>query len=161
MTRLHQELLIASFGPSMTQELLDETIRTAGRYSAGLQTLLSKGHPVRAVALGELGKLLAVDEPNPVAPPTSAAGPSASGVAPARFPPSGPARLKLAYESLVRAHEELMIGFGRDGDGGMLGAEIREAIVRLEKELGVWTSGIRNTLQDLVATRSAGSPLGS
>ncbi|KAI0693920.1 SET domain-containing protein [Cerioporus squamosus] len=147
MTRLHKELLIAELPSALSQETLDETIRTAAKYSAGLQTLLPKGHPVRAVALGELGKLLAVDEPSP---------PSGEDAA-ARFPPSGPARLKLAYESLVKAHEELLIGFGKADGGGQLGRDIRDNIVRLEKELGVWTSGIRNALEDTVAARMGAS----
>ncbi len=147
MTRLHQELLIADLPTALSQETLDETVRTAAKYSAGLQSLLPKGHPVRAVALGELGKLLAVDELSP---------PSGSDAA-GRFPPSGPARLKLAYESLVKAHEELLIGFGKAGGGGQLGREVREAIVRLEKELGVWTSGIRNALEDTRAARAGPS----
>ena len=152
MTRLHQELLIDSLSTSsVTQELLDEAIRTAAKYSAGLQTLLPKGHPVRAVALGELGKLLAVDEPAP----TSASDHAAAG----KFPPSGPPRLKLAYESFVKAHEELQIGFGKKVGGGQLGADIREAIVRLEKELGIWTTGIRNVLEDTPeAARRVRSP---
>ena len=134
------------------------TIRTAARYSAGLQTLLPKGHPVRAVALGELGKLVAVDEPSPsTADPTSQGASSELGPGPCRFPPSGPARLKLAYDSFVRAHEELLIGFGRADGGGRLGAEVRDAIVRLEKEFSVWISGMRNVLQD-VAAGKASSP---
>ncbi|PCH45077.1 SET domain-containing protein [Wolfiporia cocos MD-104 SS10] len=139
MTRLHQELLIASLPTSLTQEVLDDTIRTAGKYSAGLSALLPGGHPVRGVALAELGKLLAVDEP---APRTDA--PAQQNT----FPPSGPARLKLAYETLVRAHDELVVGFGADNGGGQVGREVREAIVSLEKELGMWTQGIKNVLED-------------
>ncbi|EJF63742.1 SET domain-containing protein [Dichomitus squalens LYAD-421 SS1] len=152
LTRLHKELLIDSLSSSSpTQETLDEAVRTAARYTAGLQALLPKGHPVRAVALGELGKLLAVDEPAPT---------SASDYAGAeKFPPSGPPRLKLAYESFVKAHEELLIGFGKKSGGGLLGAEIREAIMRLEKELGIWTTGIRNVLEDtLVSAQRVGPP---
>nr|VWO95993.1 Alcohol dehydrogenase 1 [Ganoderma boninense] len=141
MTRLHQELLVETLqGPGLNQETLDEVIRTAARYGAGIQALLPKGHPVRAVALGELGKLLAVDEPSPA--------PVSDATANGKFPPSGPARLKLAYESLVKAHEEMLIGFGRQVGGGQLGREIRDATVRLEKELGVWRTGIRNVLED-------------
>ena len=104
---------------------------------------------MRAVALAELGKLLAVDEPSP---------PGMSDVAEAgRFPPSGPARLKLAYEALVRAHEEVLVGFGKADGGGQLGRELRDAIVRLEKELGVWTTGIRNALEDTVIGQGASS----
>ncbi|KAI1798145.1 SET domain-containing protein [Ganoderma leucocontextum] len=141
MTRLHQELLIDTLlSPSLTQETLDEAIRTAAKYSSGIPALLPKGHPVRVVALGELGKLLAVDEPTPT--------PASDAAVNGRFPPSGPSRLKLAYESLVKAHEELLIGLGKRVGGGQLGKEIRDAIVRLEKELGVWTTGIRNVLED-------------
>ncbi|KAI0777740.1 SET domain-containing protein [Trametes elegans] len=145
MTHLHQELLIASFPSSLSQESLDEVIRTAAKYSAGLQGLLPKGHPVRAVALGELGKLLAVDEPSPPSNPAAAA----------TFPPSGPQRLKLAYESLVRAHDEMLIGFGKENQGGLVGRDVRDAIVRLEKELGVWTSGIKNALEDAARAQRA------
>ncbi|KAH9896929.1 SET domain-containing protein [Cubamyces lactineus] len=147
MTHLHQELLIAALHSSQSQESLDEAIRTAAKYSVGLQGLLPKGHPVRAVALGELGKLLAVDEPAPSTDPAQAS----------KFPPSGPARLKLAYESLVRAHEELLIGFGKPNQGGYIGKDVREAIVRLERELGVWNTGIRNTLEDAMLAQRASS----
>ncbi|KAM5533874.1 hypothetical protein V8D89_012414 [Ganoderma adspersum] len=152
MTRLHQELLIETLqDPGLKQETLDDAIRTAAKYGAGIQAVLQKGHPVRAVALGELGKLLAVDEPSPA--------PASDAAANGRFPPSGPARLKLAYESLVKAHEELLIGCGRELGGGHLGREIRDAIVGLEKELGVWTTGIQNVLEDTpsVGRKKAGT----
>jgi len=139
LTGLHKTLLLSSFSEDMSQELLDETIRTAAKHCVGLSTLLLDGHPVRAVALAELGKLLAVDEPSP----------ATSLAANVAFPPSGPPRLKAAYETLVRARNEVMIGFGRDNDGGELGRNIRETLVSLEKELGVWTQGIHNALQDL------------
>ncbi|KAI0746851.1 SET domain-containing protein [Daedaleopsis nitida] len=147
MTRLHHELLLASLPSSPTQDTLDESIRATAKYSAGVQTLLPRGHPVRAVALGELGKLLAVDEPAPPRDTDSVAG--------GRFPPSGPARLKLAYECLVRAHEEMLIGYGKSAGGGELGREVRDAIVRLEAEIGVWTVGIKNAWQDAVAEKAA------
>ncbi|KAI0674368.1 SET domain-containing protein [Trametes maxima] len=147
MTHLHQELLIASLPSSLTQDILNDVIRTAAKYCAGLQGLLPKGHPVRVVALGELGKLLAVDEP---APRTDA-----TQTAVAQFPPSGPPRLKLAYDTLVRAHEELLIGFGNENGGGQVGADVRDAAVRLEQELGIWTAGIRDTLKDTMAAGRA------
>ncbi|OJT01751.1 N-lysine methyltransferase SMYD2 [Trametes pubescens] len=146
MTRLHQELLIASLPTSLSQESLDEVIRTAAKYNAGLQPILPKGHPIRAIALAELGKLLAVDEPASLASPAQAS----------MFPPSGPPRLKLAYESLVRAHEELLVGFGKANGGGHVGRDVRDAIARLEKEIGVWTSGIKNALEDSVLAQRAG-----
>ncbi|KAG2064453.1 SET domain-containing protein [Suillus decipiens] len=137
---LHKSLLLSSLSADVTQELLDETIRTAAKYYMGLSEILCDGHPVRAVALAELGKLLAVDEPRPVTSPTA-------NIVPL---PSGPSRLKAAYETLVRARRELVIGFGRSNGGGELGINIRETVVSLEKELGVWTQGIHNTLQDLL-----------
>lgn len=139
LTGLHKTLLLSSFSADISQELLDETVRTAAKHYVGLSALFSDGHPVRAVALVELGKLLAVDEPSPATSP-------AANVS---FPPSGSLRLKAAYETLIRARNELMIGFGRDNDGGELGRDIRETLVSLEKELGVWTQGIHNVLQDL------------
>ena len=148
LTRLHQELLIASLPTSMTQEVLDEAIQTAAKACEGLAATLPYGHPVRAVAQAELGKLLAVDEPAPQEKPTH------ETQFAARFPPSGPPRLKMAYETLWRAREELLQAFGKDNQGGRVGLEIREILVRLEKELAVWTTGIRNTLED---TRSAQS----
>lgn len=146
MTRLHQELLIATLSTSLSQDLLNETIRTAGKYNSGLTAILSPGHPVRGVALAEFGKLLAVDEPSPQAEQTTKKD---------EFPPSGPARLKLAYETLVRAREELLVGFGGANGGGQVGWEVREAVIRLENELGTWTQGIKNALEDV---RAAGLP---
>jgi len=137
---LHKSLLLSSFSADTSQELLDDTIRTAAKHCVGLSAILRDGHPVRAVALAELGKLLAVDEPSP----------APSLPADVTFPPSGPHRLKAAYETLVRARTELMIGCGGDNDGGELGRNIRETLVSLEKELGVWTRGIHNTLEDLL-----------
>lgn len=125
----------------MTQDYLDETIRTSAKASGGLADVLSPGHPVRAVAVAELGKLLAVDEPEPSTDRLpSAATPT--------FPPSGPPRLKLAYDTLVRARNELHIGFGKANEGGQVSKEIRDIIVSLEKEIGVWSQGVRNVVND-------------
>jgi hypothetical protein len=141
LTRLHQSLLISSFQSNITQNILDETIRTIVKSTTGLSCILCEGHPVRGVAIAELGKILAVDEPAPRNDPRAIA-------TPATFPPSGPPRLKLAYETLVRAQNELLIGFGKANDGGQVGQEIREMIVSLEKEIGIWSQGVRNVLQD-------------
>lgn len=144
MLRLHQEMLIASLSQSTSQEALDQTIQTAAKYTTGLSDILPYGHPVRAVAVVELGKLLAVDEPSPV---------DQNANNQTRFPPSGPPRLKMAYETLLRARNELLIGFGKKNEGGRLGQEVRETLVGLEKELGVWVQGIRNALEDAHASR--------
>lgn len=142
LTRLHQSLLISSLPSNLTQDVLDETIRTATKVTEGLSHILCEGHPVRGIALAELGKILAMDEPTPR---------TGKPAAPT-FPPSGPPRLKLAYDTLLRARGELLIGFGKENEGGQVGQEIRQAIVSLEKEIGVWSQGIRNVIQDIPQT---------
>jgi len=141
MTRLHQSLLISSLPETLTSDVLDEVIRTAAKVVAGMSAVLPRGHPARGIALAELGKLLAVDEP---APSTPSPPPSQTD-----FPPSGPRRLQLACDTLVKARGELVIGFGMTNDGGKVGMEVREAVVSLEKELGVWKQGVRNVLEDM------------
>jgi hypothetical protein len=136
LLKFHQSLLLSAFSEHLSQDLLDESIRTAAKHAAGLSAVLDQGHPVRGVALAELGKLLAVDEPSPSSPPQATS-----------FPPSGPTRLKIAYETLLNARDELLVGFGRENEGGEVGREVRESVAALEKELGVWTSGVRNALE--------------
>lgn len=149
------------FTPDMAQEALDDAIRVATRASTGLSQILTEGHPVRGIALAELGKLLSVDEPRPAhiesnapsTPQTIPLSPSSFVLNPklqaALYPPSGPSRLKLAYETLVRARMELMIGFGSGkNEGGEVGKHVRQLAVDIEKELMVWKSGVRNALQD-------------
>ena len=89
------------------------------------------------IALAELAKILAVDEPSP-----------RESNEPGIYPPSGPPRLKLALDMFMRARNSLMIGFGTVNEGGEIGRHAREAIVSLEKEIGVWKQGVRNVLQD-------------
>ncbi|KAF8960017.1 hypothetical protein BDZ97DRAFT_1355582 [Flammula alnicola] len=55
----------ATVGRKEAQEALDDAIRAATRASTGLSQILVEGHPVRGIALAELGKLLSVDEPDP------------------------------------------------------------------------------------------------
>ncbi|KAF5362827.1 hypothetical protein D9757_012175 [Collybiopsis confluens] len=142
LSRLHQSLLTASFPSPPTQDHLDETIRTATKNVAGLGAILHEGHPVLAIAVAELGKLLAVDEPSPRANPN--VGPPAQMM----YPPSGFPRLKLAYETLLRARKMLLIGFGVVNEGGEVGKGIREMIVGLEKEMDVFSQGVRNVVED-------------
>lgn len=139
LTRLHQSLLLATFPPNLTQDALDGLIRASSASVTGLSHVLPPGHPARALALAELGKLLAVDEPAP----RNAAG---SGVS--TFPPSGPARLRLACDTLIRARDELAISFGERNGGGEIGREVREMVVRVERELAAWGQGIRNVIED-------------
>ncbi|TFK68531.1 SET domain-containing protein [Pluteus cervinus] len=143
LSRLHQTLLLSSLPDSLTQDALDDVICAATRSSAGLNDVLLYGHPSRGICLAELGKLLAADEPQPKEQPKSQA--EAALV----YPPSGPKRLKLALDTLIRARSELMVGFGAVNEGGEVGKEVRESIVALEKELGVWKQGIRNVVEDM------------
>jgi len=143
------------------QEQLDEAIRSAMRTCNALNQVLPYGHPIRGLAIAELGKLLSVDEPSPkhlaentlssslsTSTPTSL--PSYFTKAPAPYPPSGPQRLHLAYETLVRARGELMVGFGvGKNEGGKVGSEVRKLLIDVEKELAVWKDGIRNTIASL------------
>ena len=150
------------------QEALDEAIRSATRTNTGLAQILTNGHPIRGVALAELGKLLSVDEPHPThlvpsqsesgVPTTSSTTPSPLSSSsssnmtlslPPAYPPSGPQRLKMAYETLKKARSELMIGFGGgSNEGGEVGQHVRRQVVDLEKELDVWKTGIRNAYDD-------------
>jgi hypothetical protein len=143
LTRLRQSLLLATFPPNLTQDALDGLIHASSASVTGLTAVFPPGHPTRALALAELGKLLAVDEPAPR--PTGA---GATGALASAFPPSGPARLRLACETLIRARDELLISFGERNDGGEVGREIREMVVRVERELAAWNQGVRNVIED-------------
>jgi SET and MYND domain-containing protein len=143
LTRLHQSLLLAAFPSDLTQDALDGLIRASSASMTGLSAVLPPGHPTRALALAELGKLLAVDEPAPR--PTATATTAGTAVA---FPPSGAARLRLAGETLIRARDELLISFGERNEGGEVGREVREMVVRVERELAAWDQGVRNVIED-------------
>ncbi|KAF9041558.1 hypothetical protein BJ165DRAFT_1530272 [Panaeolus papilionaceus] len=147
--------------PEEAQSALDDTIRSATRTSTGLSQILTHGHPVRGVALAELGKLLCVDEVvsrwlmeggnEPGTPSTGglsgASTPKAA--AHAQYPPSGPQRLTLALQTLLRARSELLIGFGNQSEGGNVGEEVRELIVGVEREVGVWREGVRRGVREV------------
>ena len=155
---IHSPQVQADFATApqlQVQEALDEAIRSATRSCTGLDQILTEGHPIRGVALAELGKLLSVDEPHPthLVSPQSGVTTSASGsspnMIPPSYPPSGSQRLKLAYETLKKARSELMIGFGGgSNEGGEVGQYVRRQVVELEKELDVWKTGLRNAYED-------------
>ncbi|KAJ7596939.1 hypothetical protein C8J56DRAFT_1001009 [Mycena floridula] len=134
---LHQSLLVHSFPEPLTQDHLNETIRASTRYTTGLRTLLGPGHPVLGVAEAEMGKLLAVDEPEPKEDGTNR-----------EYPPSGLPRLRLAQETLIQARNTLLIGFGEQNQGGEVGVQVRETLVHIEKEIQVWKQGVRNVMND-------------
>ncbi|TDL19586.1 SET domain-containing protein [Rickenella mellea] len=142
--RLRQSLLISSLPSDPTKELLDEAIRVAAKSVAGLSNILREGHPIRAIALAELGKLLAVDEP-PSPSTTAIRQPELEA-----FPPTGEARLSLAKETLQRALGELHIAFGVKGEGGEVGKEVRNMLVDIERELGVWKTKVRGAVEDAI-----------
>jgi hypothetical protein len=142
LSRLHQSLLIDALSaelqsPAATLSIqehrdmqVDEVCKVAARNVRGVMAVLTEGHPVRGVALAELGKLLCVDvSPNPV-----------SSQASEDQLPRGPARLKLAFETLVRARAELKVGFG--GDGGGVGGEVETILKSLEKEASAWRKAV-------------------
>lgn len=139
LTRLHLSLLLSSLPSPPDSSSLDEAIRTAARVASGLEEVLREGHPVRGLARAELGKLLAVDEPS------AEATTSPQAVGAEVFPPRGSARLALAYGTLQRAYAELSIGFGPGG--GEVGRDVRETLLNLEKEIGVWKEGIKSVTE--------------
>ncbi|KIK64740.1 hypothetical protein GYMLUDRAFT_258749 [Collybiopsis luxurians FD-317 M1] len=110
----------------LTEDHLDETIRTATKNFTSLAAILREGHLVLAIAVVNLGKLLAADEPSPRTPVPNSSGSSLE--AQAIYPPSGFPSLKIARE-------------------------VREMIVALEKEMGVFKQSVRNVLEDTVQKR--------
>jgi hypothetical protein len=141
---IHERRLFDSIRGRATPETLDETIRVAATIVECYSTLLCYGHPPRGHALAALGKYLAIDVP---ATP-------ANWNQKHTFPPYGPPRLKLAYETLLKARDELLVGFGTANEGGLYGKMVRDLIIPLERELGVWDQGIRNVLEDTLRSQA-------
>ena len=129
------------------QKLLDDTIRTAVRVLQGLVEVLPFGHPIRGIHLSELGMLCATDETASNIPAQSL--PANGGV----FPPTGAARLQLAINYLIGAHKELLIAFGTAREGGDVGKRVRETLIRLEVELGIWKEGVKTAWKEQVVDR--------
>jgi hypothetical protein len=142
--RLFDSIRAHSTPDTLDTETLDETIRAAATIAECYSTLLCYGHPPRGHALAALGKYLAIDVP---ATP-------ADWAQKRTFPPYGPQRLKLAYETLLKARDELLVGFGTANEGGKYGKMVRDLIIPLEKELGVWNQGIRNVLEDTLRSQA-------
>lgn len=128
--RLQQSLLISELKPQDGQ--IDEIIRVSAQIVAGLVDILPMGHPIRGVALAELGKLLCVDEPEL----------SAEQQEKNEFPPRGYHRLVLAKDTLIRANNEVQIGFGPGG--GDLGEEVHKILENTEREMAVYRKGVNN-----------------
>ncbi|PVG02272.1 SET domain-containing protein [Serendipita vermifera] len=133
LMRLRQSLLISEM--ESDGNLVDETIRVSAQIVAALVELLPMGHPVRGVAIAELGKLLRVDEP------------SAKPEGDESFPPRGYQRLVLARDTLLRAKNELDVGFGMGG--GMLGDGVRNLLDNTDRELAVYRKGVKGAQANL------------
>lgn len=120
LLRLHQSLLIDALVAD--PNLLDAAIGTNAEVVAALTDLLAYGHPVRAVSIAELGRLLCVDEPATI-----------NSEQVDSFPPRGIHRLRLAKDTLERAMAELSIGFGESG--GDVSKRVREDLSNIRKEI--------------------------
>jgi len=89
-----------------------------------------------------VGKLLAVDyDPSSEYTSSVAAQPGTW------TPVAGPARLKLALQTLAKALNELRIAFGLENNGGEVAADVQKLARDIEKELQVWQTGSRNVLE--------------
>lgn len=126
-------LMHAAHVLAIEQERFAEAAQLAFILCAGMQarggassqsTLYPSGHPVRAVLLATLGKLLVHE--TPPCPPLFPRAPT--------IPADRPVRLALAKQALVQALEESKTGFGNAVDGGDVAANIRDALHTLEQE---------------------------
>ncbi|KAG8821417.1 hypothetical protein FRC19_007822 [Serendipita sp. 401] len=144
LMRLLQTLSIESMSMSTkesdTSTSVDDVIRLSAQVVAALMDLLSRGHPIRGLAIATLGRLLCVDEPEL---------PSGASIE-QPFPPRGYQRLVLAKSTLLRAVEELEIGFGPGG--GTLGTETRQMLENADRELAIFERGVRNAKESLKQT---------
>lgn len=109
--------------------VVDEACLLGARYVAGVSGILPHGHPIRGIALAEFGKLLCMD----VGPTGESGGNDAESTL-----PRGAPRLQLAAQVLVRAREELVIGFGQACGGGQVGEEVERMLRELEREMNIW-----------------------
>ncbi|KAH7096107.1 hypothetical protein BKA62DRAFT_720700 [Auriculariales sp. MPI-PUGE-AT-0066] len=138
LLRLHVSILIATGAldgqDANANPLLDEAIDTAMRSQSGMQDAFPVGHPVRGVALAELGKMLAVDVPQDAIPRKIDDSKA--------VPPPGVGRLRLAVKTLVHARAELAVGFG--GGNSEIVQVVEEMMKSIERELDVWNAGLRN-----------------
>jgi hypothetical protein len=142
LVRLQQEFLLDDLGAAAAAGEDADVVsaaRNAAAVCAGLDAVLAPGHPVRALARAELGKLLAADEPASTSP-----APATDAEVGSAWPPAGVERVALAARILAHAHEELCVGFGTASGGSPVGREVRALAQRLESEMGALQRGVRN-----------------
>lgn len=116
---------------------VDEACRIGARCVTGVSGTLQHGHPIRGIALAELGKLLCVDvDSSTLQNQSSELGDNNDSEVQL---PRGAARLRLAAQVLIRAREELIVGFGRAYGGGQVGNAVDIMIHDLERESHMWS----------------------
>lgn len=126
-----------STNPRLQKTRVDEVCAVAARSLSAILVVFPEGHPVRGVAMAELGKLLCVDVDEDGKDMQHLV--AGNGVQTARTAegfPAGFERLKLARDTLLRARSELKLGFG--GDGGEVARQVEESIRNVEKEWKGW-----------------------
>ncbi|KAG8895657.1 hypothetical protein FRB99_000399, partial [Tulasnella sp. 403] len=158
LCRLHQNLLISelsdavgkieegltgSSAPRLPKVQVDQACAAVSRSLAAVTQVFPEGHPVRAVALAELGKLLSIDvdedarELERLQLDTGAGSPRKDTPIESSNPfPAGADRLMLARTTLLQAREALRRGFG--GNGGEVARNVEETIRNIEKEWVGW-----------------------
>ena len=137
LMRCAQTALIELAGSSdASEEMLDEATRLGLAICAGMQAaggaVFCAAHPARAVALATLGKLLIAD-----AQGDGSQAQHSCLASPPRLPQAGMERALAGRAMLVQAHEELLGAFGRDTQGGAVGATVRSALQSLDAELSL------------------------
>jgi SET and MYND domain-containing protein len=93
-----------------------------------MSALLPHGHPVRGIVLAELGKLLNL-ESSGESPETTGADAAALSF----LPKDVKGRMALARETMIKALEELRVGFGKDD--GMVAKEMEMLVEGLTREM--------------------------
>lgn len=107
-------------------------IRASSLSFKALELLLPYGHPVRGIALAELGKLLNLERDDTQ---DASSAPTAPDSAAPFLPRELAGRLHLARETLVKALSELRVGFGAEGGGGMVGRELVVLVEGVTREM--------------------------
>ncbi|KAG9031102.1 hypothetical protein FRB95_003148 [Tulasnella sp. JGI-2019a] len=134
----HSSAHASESNPRLPKERVDQVCTIAARSLSAILVVFPAGHPVRGIALAELGKLLCVDVDENAKGLKDLTGGgddiTAQGVKDSF--PAGEERLKLSRDTFLRARAELRLGFG--GDGGEVARQVEESIRNIEKEWQGW-----------------------